>query len=691
MQSPPQHLKGIYPAMTANPAFTIPGTTDDDVAETGRPALAAGELIAELGDMQITARLRPRPTINKARSRPGQLISRSLDKATAGVAFSPPPEAGRAISRTTDDPTAADAQIAGAFRVATPEGELLAAHYEASTPMLLPGPQPRGMSATRASEPLWPVPTIRDGIPCYHFPDVAAYRATTSGDITRTVHDLRARKRPAEILATGVRQELATHLAFLTFDDDTPDQLVVLIRDGITRWTACMMLGLGIAAGERLTAKQVAGQIVDHLLPVARVSPTTHADAFQTAQHAVRTAWLREYDADQLPAHGDEPRSLGQRAIHLNQILVVPTRLYLPTDVNGEMIGAIDRMVADIHTGQEKWDDDDQFFKQTLDILHAMHRQGVLSDDELALVIDVDDEQHALARAAQICKLLLHDKYMEFKAEMRRQGTYSAVHLHHAVEILAPVLSRPWAGIKPLNSAWTYKGVLDPAFPKSGLVLRSPNSYLDLVPLAMDGDADANAELRLVGAIALVANGRVSTTLIGGSGGAAKRTRRITFVELFKGLLATRKGLTQLALAADWFHPDYGPAVDPLPAVDMDAEDFASLDANGHVREASKGGVQISELVDLALEGIKVSPEDKPDPDVDPVTKARNDMEQRLKELAEDAEALNALVASISELRGQAQMIGQDITGMAVWQETFDHLVQAQAGMYAFRPTGAPA
>ncbi|MEU4361974.1 hypothetical protein [Promicromonospora sp. NPDC023987] len=677
--------------MTPNPKFTIAGAADENISETGRPALAPGELIAELGDLQITARLRPRPTIHKVRARPGQLISRSLDKATSGVAFTAPPEAGRVISRTTDDPTAADAQIAGAFRVATPEGELLAAHYEASTPMLLPGPQPRGMSATRASDPLWPAPTIREGIPCYRFADVATYRATTSGDIARTVHDLRVRKRPAEILATGVRQELATHLAILTFDDGTPDQFVVLIRDGITRWTACMMLGLGIADGERLTAKQVSERIIDRLLPTVRVSPTTHADAFQTAQHAVRTAWLREYEADELPARGQEPPSLGQRAIHLNQILVVPTRLYLPTDVNGEMIGAIDRMVADIHTGQEKWDDDDQFFKQTLDILHAMHRQGVLSDDELTLVLDVDEDQDPLDRAARICKLLLHDKYTELKAQIRRQGTYGAVQLHHAVEILAAALSRPWAGIKPLGSAWTYKGVLDPGLPHTRLVLRSPDSYMDLVPLALKGDASAKAELRLVGAIALVANGRVSTTLLGGSGGSKRRVRRITFIELFKGLLATRKGLTQLALAADWFHAGYEPSSDPLPAVDMDAKGFASLDANGHVRNAAVGGVQAADLVDLALEGLKTSPDDEPDDDIDPVTRARDEMEMRLKELADDAEALNTLVTSIGELRSRAQMVGQDITGMGPWQETFDHLVHAQTSMYAFRPTGASA
>ncbi|GAA2241547.1 hypothetical protein GCM10010413_49940 [Promicromonospora sukumoe] len=677
--------------MTPNPTFTIPGADTEDISETERPALATGELIAELGDMQITARLRPRPTIHKVRARPGQLLSRSLDKATAGVAFTAPREAGRVISRTTDDPATADAQIAGAFRVATPEGELLAAHYEASTPMLLPGPQPRGMSVTRAGDPLWPSPTIREGIPCYRFTDVATYRATTSGDIARTVHDLRARKRPAEILATGVRQELATHLAILTFDDGTPDQFVVLIRDGITRWTACMMLGLGIADGERLTAKQVSERIIDHLLPTVRVSPTTRDDAFQTAQHAVRTAWLREYEADQLPARGQEPPSLGQRAIHLNQILVVPTRLYLPTEVNGEMIGAIDRMVADIHTGQEKWDDDDQFFKQTLDILHAMHRQGVLTDDELALVIDVDDDLHALDRAARICKLLLHDKYALFKAQIRRQGAYGAVHLHHAVEILAAALSRPWAGIKPLGSAWTYKGVLDPNLPHNALVLRSPDSYLELVPLALEGDPDAKAELRLVGAIALVANGRVSTTLLGGSGGAKKSVRRITFLELFKGLLATRKGLIQLALAADWFHAGYEPSSDPLPAVDMGAKSFASLDANGHVRGASVGGVQTADLVDLALEGLQISPDDEQDNDGDPVARARDEMETRLKDLADDAEALNTLVASISELRGRAQMVGQDITGMAPWQETLDHLMQAQAGMFTFRPTGTSA
>lgn len=688
MQSPSATLKGST-IMTTTTAFTIVGDNDKEPIESGRPAIAVGELIAELANLQITARLRPRPTIGRVRSRPGQLITKALTEATSGVAFSAPPEAGRTIARTTDDPDMAAAQIAGAFRVATPEGELLAAHYEASTPMLLPGPQPRGMSTTRVGDPLWPAATIREGIPCYEFDSPAAHRRTTAGDIARTVHDLRARKRPAEILATGVRQELATHLAILTFRDGTPDQWVILIRDGITRWTACMMLGVGIADGEKLTAKQVGDRIVEALLPAGRLARIDNADAYQTAQHALRTAWLREYEADTLPARGNLEPSLGQRAIHLNQMIVVPTRLYLPTDVYGEMIGAIDRMVADIHTGQEKWDDDDQNFKQTLDILYAMHRQADLSDGELALVLEVDDELNPLARAAMIAKLLLNDKYAQFKAQIRRQGTYGAVHLHHAVDLLAAVISRPWAGVKPLGSAWTYKGVLDSEFPHfSHIRLSSPKSYLDLVPLAVDGDQDALRELRLVGSIALVANGRVSTTLLGGSGGAKERVRRIPFAELFRGLVATHKGLTQLALAADWFHADFEPASDPLPAVDMDAPGFASLDSNGHVRNAAIGGVQMQQLVDLALEGLQL-PDDDPDDDVDPIEHARTLMEDRLKQLASDAEGLNTLVKSINELRGRAQMVGQDITGMGTWQETFDNLVAAQASMYAFRPIGS--
>ncbi len=675
--------------MTTNTSFTIAGEIDDETVDAERPALAAGELIAELESLQITARLRPKPTMGKVRSRPGQLIAKALSAATVDVAFDAPAEAGRAIARTTDNPDMAAAQISGAFRVATPEGELLAAHYEASTPMLLPGPQPRGMSATRAGDPLWPAPTIRDGVPCYAFDSPAVHRRTTAGDITRTVHDLRERQRPAEILATGVRQELATHVAILTFRDGTPDQWVVLIRDGITRWTACMMIGLGIADGEKLSAKQVGERIVDAVLPTGRVTKTDNSEAYQNAQHALRTAWLREYEADTLPARGDRGPAYGQRAIHLNQMIVVPTRLYLPTEVNGEMIGAIDRMVADIHTGQEKWHDDDQNFKLILDILYAMHRQGDLTDDELDLLLEVDGDLHPLDRAARIAKLLLNDKYSRFKAQIRRQGAYGAVRLNHAVDLLAAVISRPWAGVKPLGSAWTYKGVLDPDFPDFRRIrLRSPKSYLELVPLAVDGDTDAVRELRLVGAIALVANGKVSTSLLGGSGGAVERVRRIPFAELFRGLVATPKGLTQLALAADWFHADYEPGSDPLPSVDMDAAGFASLDSNGQVRGAGVGGIQTQQLVDLALEGLHLPDDESDDPEVDPIEHARTLMEGRLKQLAADAESLKILVNTISELRGRAQMVGQDITGLVPWQETFDNLVAAQAGMYAFRPTG---
>ena len=684
--------EGLTTTMAATTTFAFAGDNDNDndaTPDTDRPALADGELFAELDDLTITARLRPHPTSGRVRSRPGQLLTKSLTNATSNVAFTAPPEAGRVIARTADDPDMASAQIAGAFRVATPEGELLAAHYEASTPMLLPGPQPRGMSSTRAGDPLWPAPTIRDGIPCYNFDSPSAHRSTTASDIDRTVRDLRARKRPAEILATGVRQELATHLAILTFNDGTPDQWVVLIRDGITRWTACMMLGLGIADGEKLTAKQVGERIVNHLLPAARLAQIDNGDGYMSAQHAVRTAWLREFSADQLPARGDQGTRFGQRAIHLNQMLVVPTRLYLPTDVNGEMIGAIDRMVADIHTGQQKWNDDDEFFKQTLDIIYAMHRQGELTDDELALVLEVDEEQHPLDRAAHIAKLLLNDKYHAFKAQVRRQGTYGAVHLHHAVEILAAALSRPWAGIKPLGSAWSYKGVIDPEFTEFARInLRSPKSYRDLVPLALDGDPDAKQELRLVGALALVANGKVSTSLLGGSGGAKKRVRRITFIELFRGLLATQKGLLQLAIAADWFNADCEPGSDPLPAVDLNADGYASVDSNGIVRNAGNGGVSAQQLVDLALEGLQLSDEDEDgEAEVDPIAKARADMEGLLNELAGGMTELSGIVDEIARLRAEAQMNGRDIIGGESWDGIHKHLQKVMSGIYMIRPT----
>jgi hypothetical protein len=681
--------------MTTVPEFTFPDDPDASTSGGGKPALAPGELIVELGDQQITARLRPRPTTGAVRPRPGQAISKSLDEATAGVTFTAPDNAGRVIARTADDPQTARSQISGAFRVATPEGDLLAAHYEASTPMLLPGPQPRGMSGTRVSDPVWPAPTIRDGIPCYRFASLEHYRSTTAGDITRTVRDLRARNRSAEILATGVRQELATHLAYIVFDDGTPDQLVVLIRDGITRWTGCLMIALGIADNDRLTPQQVSEQIVDRLLPLVRLKGTTRTDAFHVAQHAARATWLREFTQDQQAARGDRPASLGQRAIHLNQALVAPIRLYLPTEADGQMIGAIDRMVADVHTGQQRWEEEDQSFRRALDILHAMHRQGVLTDDDLSLILDVDPDQHPLDRAAHICKVLLHDEYHAFKAEMRRQGEYGAVHLHHAVDLVATVLSRPWAGYKPMGSAWGYKGVLDVAFPDSARVaLRSPDAYLDLVPLALDGDVDAVRELRLVGAIALVANGRVTTSLLGGSGGAKKQVRRITFSELFKGLVATEDGLTQLALAADWFHADDDPANDLLPAVDLDAEGSAAVDANNHVRNAAKGGVQSEQLADLAREGLEsLGQADDADtePDVDPKLRARHEMELAIDELEASAAAQAILTTTIATKRAEADMAGHDVVGRATWDTILKDLLATQTGLLAFRPTGPAA
>ncbi|WP_043650918.1 hypothetical protein [Cellulosimicrobium cellulans] len=670
------------------PTFTFADAPDDAEPTTAdtRPALAAGELIAELGGQLISTRLRPEPSTGSF-SRPAQAISKALDAATESVEFTPPREAGRTIARTTDNPSLAAAQIHGAFRVVTPEGELLSAHYEASTAMLLPGPQPRGMAGTRASDPLWPAPTVQDGIPRYPFASPTESRKVLVNSVERTMRDLQARNRPAEILATGVRQELSTHLAVFTFEDGTPDQWVILIRDGITRWTASMMLALELAGRRDLKPLDVATQIIEAALPLSRTASPTRGDAYATAQHALRTHWLREYTTDQLPARGDVGPSLGQRAIHLRQSIVVPTRLYLPTSDDGEMIGAIDRMVQDSHTGQAHWDDTDQSFKQALDIIHSMRRQDQLTDDEVQLLLDVDPDQNPLDRAARIAKLLLNEKFEAFKAQIRRQGTYSAVHLHHAVDLLAAVISRPWAHAKPIGSAWGYKGLLEPDFQYGTITLASPRSYLDLVPAAAAGDKDAIRELRLVGTIALVANGRITTTVVGGSGGSKKPTRRLPLRDVFGGLSATLEGLTQLALAADWFHAETEPAADPTPAVDLTATGSAALDPNGHVPD---GGVSTADLVDLAARGLQHAGdgqgEDGPTPDRDPVAQAIAELLTDVDAFQQSVRTASELVAKIRSARTRAELDGRDIVSRAAWDEIQKDSNLIQWAVFAFQP-----
>ncbi|MBM7820109.1 hypothetical protein JOE63_002586 [Cellulosimicrobium cellulans] len=673
------------------PAFTFAGAPaeDEPTTDTTRPALADGELIAVLGDQEISTRLRPEPSTEKV-SRPGQAIAKALEAATRTVEFTPPREAAQAVARTTDNPALAAAQIQGAFRVVTPEGELLSAHYEASTPMLLPGPQPRGMSGTRATDPLWPAPTVQDGIPRYPFASPTESRKVLVNSVERTMRDLQTRNRPAEILATGVRQELSTHLAVFTFDDGAPDQWVILIRDGITRWTASMMLALELAGRRDLKPLDVATQIIDAVLPLSRTARPVRDDAFAVAQHALRTQWLREYTADQLPARGKVAPSLGQRAIHLRQSIVVPTRLYLPTSDDGEMIGAIDRMVQDSHTGQQGWAGTDQSFKQALDIIHSMHRQTELTESELSLLLDVDPHQNSLDRAARIARLLLNEKYEEFKAEIRRQGTYSAVHLHHAVELLAAVISRPWAHAKPIGSAWGYRGLLEPDFQYATLTLASPRSYLELVPAAIAGDEDAIRELRLVGTIALVANGVITTTVVGGSGGAKKPTRRLPLRDVFGGLAATHEGLTQLALAADWFHDETRPEDDPTPGVDLAAPGSAALDPNGHV---PGGGVTSPELVDLAAAGLQQGGgegDDGADDDRDPVTKAVAELLTDVEDLQQSMRTSSELVRAILDARSRAEMEGRDILSQAAWTELSDHFRVIQESIFTFKPK-APA
>jgi hypothetical protein len=555
----------------------------------------------------------------------------------------------RSYARAVTDPATALIKLKSPLdTTGTVQGRVVSVRADLYPLTVVPGPQPRGRTGREFRSTADPVVgTTPAGQISYTYDSPQHLRTATRDAVSRTITGAQKRGRAGEIVATGVRREITGHLAAVHFRDGSATQHILVVRDGITRWATSQMLIWDLVGKAPATAADV---IVEKMLPQHLLTDTADERALSKYWMKLVGKVASEY-RDGITTEGPSERS-----VVLRQALRLPATTYLAMEDGGDALpGAVDRIVADIHTDVESWSRDDENFHNAHGVLESMHASGELSLAEYEMCVDPCNLDNPLRRAVAISALMLGEKYELFKREVRRQGLRGAVRAQHVAELLAPVLTEPWSQVKGVGSAWGYAGALPEV---ESFTPAHPDDYLELVQDAVAGDVDAMSELRLAGSIALIANGIVSTTLVGGSGGAAKKTERMALDELFRGLLATEEGLTQLAVAANAFRPTEPDKRNPLPYVDMSREDRASRDGAGvPAGPGGKGRMDAGDLVGLAKEGLPDSGTkgggdptggDEPLSDQE---KASHDLDRNLDELPARVEGLATFLENIGALR----------------------------------------
>lgn len=492
----------------------------------------------------------------------------------------------RTLARSVADPEKALGKLDAPLDwTGTAHGPVVSVRTDVLACGVLPGPQPRGRTGRdhrSTSEPT--VEHTDKGQIRLVFESIDHFVQWLQDSIARTMTRAIKRGRHLEIAATGVRRDVACHLAVLSFRDGSAEQDVMLVRDGISRWTSAHVLRLGLAA---TAPAEAASQIVNNLVPKTKLATTTDTRALSKQMHVVATKVQQEYDANITPTGPTE------RAILLRQASRMPATIHLARSDEGPgLAAAIDRIVADVHTDVEKWDEEDADYHQVRTVLEAMHDSGTLSDELYDLLNNTEDRP--LRRAVDLAAFAMGEGFEPIKTEMRNQGIFKAVWARRVTELMGPVLTEPWSQIKGVGTVWGYDGAL-PVLGRS-MVPSHPKDYLDLVGPALEGDQDACDELRIAGSIALISNGIVSTSIIGGPGG-SKRDR-MSLSRLFGTLSKTEEGLYQLAIASNTFAP--ASVINPVPAVDMDRTDRIERDGAGAPTGGAHGaGMLGPDLVSL--------------------------------------------------------------------------------------------
>lgn len=499
----------------------------------------------------------------------------------------------RSFSRAVFEPASALAKLRAPLdATGAPQGRVRSVRADLWSVAVIPGPQPRGRTGLEhRSTPDPEVTHSRDGLIKYVFDSPRHFVNHTIDAVARTISGAVKRGRPAEILATGVRRDVTTHLAEIAFRDGSVSQFVLVVRDGITRWASTQLLIHGLAGADAVRDSRV---IVDEMLPYDALTGRD-SRALSKRWQARSKRLATEYRA------GVTSQASSERALTLRQALRLPATTYFAMDQPAtDMAAAIERIVADMHTDVEKWSEDDEDFHNARSLFASAHEAGYVPDHIASLVREPGQPAAALQRAVSIAYFAMGAGFEDLKTQMRRQGLGRKVRREHVSRVIAPLLTEPWSSVKGTGKAWRYRGAL----PEVGTETPThPANYLDLVAPAARGEVEAMTELRVAGSIALLATDVVSSSLVGGSGAARDRTVPLmSFDTLFEGLVRTERGLTQLALAANAFDPSG--RNNPFPVVNLEAPGQAWYDGGGFPSGPDGEPLTQKVLATLAQEGV---------------------------------------------------------------------------------------
>lgn len=525
------------------------------------------------------------------------------------ISQSPPEGMVRALSRmVAEDPKTVLARIRGGITLrSTDVADVAVMRTVVSCFGVLPGDQPRG--AAKGGRPNQ-VADPKDesnagehlGLRVLRFTDLDHLRRWCADAIDRSLERAKKRARPQEIVASGVRCEISISMVLLRFEDGTPEQWVPMASDGISRLSVCLAGALGVLEKD---CSEAAKTIVATLIPANGLNSDSRSNELVKRMQRQHHKHVETYSAHLVDGSPDE---IGAR---LRQFLTLPANLHLlatdPDDATPHTLeSCMQGVVSDTHTGVDGWDPEDGARHTVIRALTKLHENGQIKDDLYALatgradasVADnlVSPQQPAnpdtvlLRRAVTLqAELLGPEHYEELKKALREFGEHRQLRLAPVVAYLAPLLCEPWATLRPITKAWNYGGPVLGDLTRQGLRPVHPVDYLDLVREAMDPssseqEADAaRLELALAGGTALLADGVLTTAVVGGSGGSKTTLAfRGTVEAAVAALTRTEKGLTLLAIAANAFRPGKLLKDARLPMVDMTREDRIDADGRGH-------------------------------------------------------------------------------------------------------------
>lgn len=505
-----------------------------------------------------------------------------------------PKEVARVIATVATEPPEAvlDRLRSGLTVTSTQPADVVSLRALSAAPLIFPGDQPRGASEggrpLQVADPVEVPPTPESsGFRTLRFRDPAHLRGWITDIVERSLAGAAHTDKGREIAATGVRRDIVTAPTQISFENGVTSQWVLMAYDGITRLSLCLAALLNVHNAETAKAARL---ISEHLVPSSPgFNRKTNTTALLTQQRRSYGRLVERYRSGLVDGEPNED------AVWVRQHLHLPIDLHIAasdphTGAAVPLHPSMASIVADAHVGVTPWKKPDLTLHRTRRAVRLLVERDQLTDDEAERVLrpsfasGANQRRDMLRRGVDIVALFFGaDLYDETKRALRASTGAPRLTSQQVMASLGPLICQPWGATRPASEAWSYGGVALSEIVGGTFQPTHPENYLDLVETALDPDSTSRLELAVAGGIALIADGLLSTTLVGGSGGANEALPfRGTIDEALSNLARTREGLTALAIAANHFNPlAHGAAVGKLPQVDMSAADRVLRDGAG--------------------------------------------------------------------------------------------------------------